>query len=208
MIYIISILMFLIFLETLLFKRGCSFDIYFGVPGSGKTTVAASICKKRLKKGGRVFSNVPILGAYKLNRSDIGKYNISNCLMILDEAGVDYNNRNFKSFSDEETYFFKLHRHYKVDIAMFSQDFEDMDIKLRKLATRYFLIQKSLVPFCISRRSISKFIGINDQTHQIEDQYKFKWFSRRLIFAPSVWKMFDTEERKILPEKEWEVYGE
>ena len=35
-------------------KKGNTFDIYFGVPGSGKTTFAAYLAKKRLKKGKKV----------------------------------------------------------------------------------------------------------------------------------------------------------
>ena len=47
---------------------------YFGVPGSGKTTVAAYLAKKDLKKKRNVYSNVPITGAYKISKEDIGKF--------------------------------------------------------------------------------------------------------------------------------------
>lgn len=188
------------------------FDIYFGVPGSGKTTFAAYLTKKALKKNPkgkyRVLSNVPIKGAYKTEKQDIGHYQIDNCLLLLDEAGIDYNNRNFNKFSDDETYFFKYHRHYRTDISIFSQDYEDMDLKLRKLATRYFIVKKSILPGFVYRREIEKYIGIDEQTHQIVDMYRFKFllFGIKYIYCPKLWNMFDSYSYKELPKKDFLKY--
>jgi len=106
-------------------------NVYFGVPGSGKTTFAAYLtrwalhenalirfCRKHenpvtrvllnshfLKRRIDVYSNVPITGAYVLNaREDIGKYMIEDAKVIIDEAGIEYNNRNYKSFPQEAIY--------------------------------------------------------------------------------------------------------
>lgn len=197
-IYIIAFI-----LEMFFFKPGNTFDIYFGVPGCGKTTFAAYLSKKRLKRCTKVYSNVEIKGCYAIEKNDIGRFDISDGLMILDEAGIEYNNRNYKKFTDEEVSFFKKHRHYNIDIAIFSQDFKDMDIKLRKLATRYYLLKKSFIPFCISRKTIRKRIDINKDSGEIIERYFFVKFSRKLIFAPSVWRMFNTHERELLPYKEF-----
>ena len=116
---ILAIFILWIIIGNLCRKGGNSFDVYFGVPGSGKTTFAAYLAKKRLKKRGRVLSNVNIKGTYEVKKDDIGQYMIKNCLLLIDEAGVDYNNRNYKKFDDDSTYFFKYHRHYNVDIAIF-----------------------------------------------------------------------------------------
>ena len=97
-------------------------NVYFGVPGSGKTTFAAYLtrwalhenviirfCRRHqnpvtrallnsryLKRRIDVYSNVPITGAYVLNaREDIGHYMIEDAKVIIDEAGIEYNNRNF-----------------------------------------------------------------------------------------------------------------
>lgn len=194
-------------LEMIFFKPGNRFDIYFGVPGCGKSTFAAWLSKGRLKKGKTVHSNVDIKGCYEVTKEDLGVYDISDTLLILDEAGIDFDNRNFKNNMPlHRLNFFKKHRHYNVDIAVFSQDFEDMDKKLRKLATRYFLIRKSWVPFCISRKMIGKKIDINKDTGEIIERYYFVMFSRRLIFAPLVWKMFNTHERELLPKKDFRIY--
>ena len=190
---------------------GNGFDFYFGIPGSGKTTLIAYFTNKVLKKNKKkkrnhpVLCNVPIKGAYKVEKSDIGVYEIKNCDLYIDEAGIDYNNRNFKHFSDKETYFYKFHRHYNVNIKMFSQDF-DVDIKLRKLATRLFIVKKSIIPGFIKTKEIVKSLGINELTHQIEDQYKFKLFGIKLYYVPKLWKMFNTLDRKELPKKEFIKY--
>ncbi len=206
--YILIILVLLKFIiETFFMKKQCRFDVYFGVPGSGKTTFAAYLSKKRLKRKGQVYSNVPIKGTYQLNPvQDLGTYDVSNALVIIDEAGIEYNNRNFKDFKKNNLEFYKYHRHYKCDVAIFSQDYADMDLKLRKLATRYFLVKKSFFPFFIKRKLIQKKIGIDELTHDIIDQYYFVLFGSKWIFCPKLWKMFNTEERKELPKKNWEKY--
>ncbi len=51
---ILSIFMLWIIIGNLRQKPGNSFDIYFGVPGSGKTTFAAYLAKKRIKRKGKV----------------------------------------------------------------------------------------------------------------------------------------------------------
>lgn len=206
--YIAIIIIFLkVIIETFFMKKQCSFDIYFGVPGSGKTTFAAYLSRKRLKKKGTVYSNVPIKGTYQLNPvEDLGTYDTSNALIIVDEAGIEYNNRNFKNFKKNNLEFYKYHRHYKCDVAIFSQDYADMDLKLRKLATQYFLVQKSFFPFFIKRKLIRKKIGIDDLTHDIIDQYYFVLFGSKWIFCPKLWKMFNTEEHKELQKKNWIKY--
>lgn len=192
-------------LEMFFFKSGNTFDVYFGVPGSGKTTFAAYLAKKAQKKGKKVYSNVDIKGCYAIEKDDIGKYDISNGLLLFDEAGIDYENRRFKEFGSDAVKFYKKHRHYNLDVVMFSQDL-DMDLKLRKLATRYYLIRKSFFPFFISRKTIGKRIDINKDTGEITDFHYFVKFSRKLIFAPGVWKMFNTHEREELPYKNFKKY--
>lgn len=188
--------------------KGKKFDIYFGVPGSGKTTVAAWITKGDLKQKIPVYSNVPIKGAYAVEKDDIGVYNIHDGRLIIDEAGAEFNNRKWKSLTEEQIKWFKKHRHFGVDIAVFSQSYDDCDITLRRLATRLFLMKKSIIPYFVKKKRILKKIGINKDTKQIEDQYYFQFFlfGTKYIFCPPLWKLFKKEERYDLPEKEFEVY--
>lgn len=182
-------------------------SIYFGVPGSGKTTFAAWLTKKDLKHGGKVWSNVPITGAYKLDPlNDIGKHMIVDGRIIIDEAGIEYNNRDHANFPKEALYFFKYHRHYQTAVDVFSQGWNDADKKIRDLAQRLYVVRKSLIPYFVYRRRIRKKVGINEFTKDICDEYEFVPFSKKYIFCPPLWHMFNTISRKKLPSKEWETY--
>lgn len=189
------------------FKRNCSFDTYFGVPGSGKTTIAAWLAKNRLKKGRNVYSNVSILGAYEIDKSDIGKYKIENGLLLLDECGSEYNSRNFKAMPQEQIEWFKKHRQYQVDVVCFSQFWNDIDVILRNLSTNLYLIKPSLIPFFIKRKRIGKRISVDKETKQIIDEYYFVPFSGFYFFAPGVWKMFKTHDIKEYPNKDFKIYS-
>ena len=210
-------------------------NVYFGVPGSGKTTFAAYLtkwalhenvlirfCRKRpnrltnlllnsrcLKRRIDVFSNVPITGAYQLNaKEDIGRFMIEDAKIIIDEAGIEYNNRNYKTFSQEAIYFYKYHRHYKTSVDIFSQSYEDMDVTLRRLAQNFYVVRRSLVPFCVVARRIRRKVGVDEHTKQIMDLYAMgvPIIDSRRIFAPSLWKLFNSYSRKELPQKDWPVW--
>lgn len=210
-------------------------NVYFGVPGSGKTTFAAYLTKwalhengiirfcrkhpnfitrpilrsKYLKRRIDVYSNVPITGAYVLDaKTDIGNFMIEDAKVIIDEAGIEYNNRNYKSFPQEAIYFYKYHRHYKTSVDVFSQSFEDMDVTLRRLAQNFYVVRKSLVPFCVVARRIRRKVGVDQQTHQITDLYSMGLpvLDTKRIFSPPLWKLFNSYSRKELPDKDWPVW--
>lgn len=182
-------------------------SIYFGVPGSGKTTFAAWLARRDLKHGGKVWSNVPITGTYKLDpKTDIGRYMIENGRVIIDEAGIEYNNRDFKDFSKKSLYFYKYHRHYRLGIDIFSQGFDDMDKKIRTLAQKYYVVKKSIIPWFVYRTEIRKKVGINELSKDIIDEYVFVPLSRKYIFCPPLWKSFNTLSREVYPEKHWDKW--
>ena len=193
-------------------KKINSLSIYFGVPGSGKTTLCAYFTK-RYSKYWKVFSNVPILGAYQYDINDIGKYDISNCVLLLDEASIDYNNRNWRhgNMSQEAIKWWKLHRHAGVMAVLFSQSWNDCDATLRRLSTKLYLVKKSWIPFVITTCRINRSIGIDENTHEPCDIYKFDHPVIRLstnhrYFAPRYWKMFDSWSMPELPKKIWKTY--
>lgn len=203
---ILAVVVGLLVFNTFFGMKGKKFDLYFGVPGSGKTTIAAWLTKGDLKHDKTVYSNVPLSGALKIEKADIGVFNIHDGRLILDEAGIDFNNRSWKSLTKEQIEWFKKHRHFGVDIAIFSQSFDDCDVTLRRLATCLYLMKKSMIPYFVKRKRILKKIGINKDTKQIEDQYYFQFLGTRYIFCPPLWKLFKKEERYYLPDKEFEVY--
>lgn len=76
-------------------------SLYFGIPGAGKSTFAAYLAKKDMKKGRKVWSNFGITGAMKCEKSDFGKYMMTDGRLIIDEAGLEYDNRKMAMTNDE-----------------------------------------------------------------------------------------------------------
>lgn len=180
-------------------------DIYFGSVGSGKSTFAAYLASRSLKHNIPVYSNFAISGCCVLDpKNDLGKYNTSNSHIIVDECGLDFDNRQFKTnFKDKDLlYFFKYHRHYNCHIDFFSQGL-DIDLKLRTLASNLYLVKRSIIPFFCYRKKISRKVSINELSKELIDEYYFVPFSKKYIFMPLYWKKFDSYECKELPEKEW-----
>lgn len=179
----------------------------YGAPGVGKTTVAAHLALSAQKAGVPVWSNVPIKGCRVLSIDQIGSVNISNGLLLIDEAGIEYNNRSFKTnFSSASLKWFKLHRHYNVEIWIFSQGFDDMDKKLRTLSRYLYIVRRSLIPYFIYLKCIAKRPDIDQFTHSPVDFFFFRPFWRKYVFCPSAWKLFDTHEAPFLPDCDWEIY--
>lgn len=181
-----------------------SIKIYFGVPGSGKTTNAARIVLGNLKRGVKTFSNVPIKGAIMYDTSLIGKVDISDGDMIIDEAGIAYNNRKFKSLPQEQIEWFKLSRHYGIrNIHIFSQSYEDMDVTLRRLADEIYVVKRSLIPYVFFTRRIMVKVGIDKDTHQIMDMYFFQFLGIKPYLGYHYWHMFDSWSAPDLPPYLW-----
>lgn len=192
-------------------KLNLHITVYFGVPGSGKTTIAAALAHKHNKRNGIVFSNMPIKGCYKYTKQDLGTNQFERCTIILDEASCEFNSRKFKEMTMECIKFFKLHRHYKCEIAVFSQSYEDFDITIKRLSYRYFYVQKSLIPFVINAIPIKVRFGINDTTNKPDDIYSIqhpiiRLFTTRRYFGPKYWKHFDSWEYPPLPPMKRELW--
>ena len=104
-----------------------SISLYFGSPGCGKTTMLASIALRESKRKPRryenIYSNVPLKidGVTYIDNDCIGKYDICNALVLIDEATLFANNRDWKKFGYDKTEFFLLHRHFNIDIIFFAQ---------------------------------------------------------------------------------------
>lgn len=217
-------------------KNRHELNVYFGVPGSGKTTFAAWLTKRAthktlfyrlfcekyptiytgfliqlglIKMPVPVFSNVPITGAFQLDvKRDVGIYHMENAKVIIDEAGIEYNNRNFKALPAEQIYWYKYHRHYRCSVDVFSQSHEDMDITLRRLAQKYYVVKKSILPHFVVVKRIKRRVGIDDATHQIVDEYYWgiPIVETRWIYSRPLWKLFNSYSSKRLTSKVWQEW--
>lgn len=181
-------------------------QLILGVPGAGKTTYLAWLAKQYIKKGKQVWSNVYIEGCNMLDHDkDLNLYNIQDGLVIIDEGGTVLDNRSWKNHSKRVIRWYKMHRHYNTDVIISSQDY-DIDVKIRALTQKIKVVKKSILPKCIVIRTIKTAIDISEDNTQIVQVYK--WIpailgGTRWIYAPKVWKMFDSFYKDKLMEKEW-----
>ncbi len=188
--------------------------IWFGVPGSGKTSVGAWIAKKSIKHHYKVLSNVQINGTYKLDENDLGKYDMSfdgdGCHVIYDEATINgLDNRQFKSFANsEKPRYFSIHRHMHNRVDVFSQDY-DVDLKVKGRAGQKGLFHLSRLPIkgFVHYRRIKKIFFIKKDDKQFVDGFAYVGLPR-ICFTRSVWNSFDTLDDSLCPklQKQWELW--
>lgn len=175
--------------------------VFFGSPGSGKTTLACWLFRKELKKKKRCYdyliSNFENKLSDQCSLDGLGSWTPPPySYLIVDEAGIEYNSRKYKTLPQSTIQWFKLHRHYKCDVDFISQSWEDMDITIRRLADELWYVRK-LGPFSMVRR-VYKSVSVDDQTHQIIDQYKFGKILKRLLPFPFHQKTWFLIYRKTL----------
>lgn len=115
-----------------------------GLPGTGKTTFLASRAQRAVKAGVKVYSNFAINmeGVTMIRNEDLGVYDFSNCLLLLDEGEVLADSRSYKGFSRDVTDFLMLHRHYNCEIVICAQRYMGVDVKYRALYTHFYKLRK------------------------------------------------------------------
>ena len=194
--------------------------VFFGKPGCGKTTLAVKFAKKFSKKYDHTFLNFSnsVPGCTACDLVDLGEWTFPKHSYIgVDEAGIEYNNRKFKSFPQHTIAWYKLHRHFLCDVDVFSQSWDDMDVTLRRLVDQLWYVYK-IGPWTLCRR-VYKRVTVDKNTEQIIDGYRmahmlwlifwplqaFGWpFDKKftLTYRPFYYKYFDTYEMLPLPVKD------
>lgn len=196
-------------------------SLYFGIPGAGKTTllVRMAITEARRIVAGKskyknVFTNVAIDFPFirQIPFDFLGKYNISDSLILIDEASLFADNRDWKKMSDAFRDFVLTHRHYHDDIVFFSQGWDAVDKKIRTCCNSVFYIKASkLLPSFTIIYQLDYGIYIPVQSAdasssygEIAEGYRLPPFLSRLLakrFWRKPWyKYFDSYERKQLPD--------
>lgn len=182
---------------------------YFGVPGVGKSTILVREYKKNRRKYDHIYSiNIQIKGVPLITKEDLEKYKFKNTLILWDEITMDADNREFKSFSHDLRDFFILHRHLGCDIIYATQNFENVDKKVRDLTSELWYMSKSVIPlfksFTSSKRIYRK-ININEFTSDLTLGYRFCNFLEsifvsnfKLCFRPLYYRYFDTHDELSL----------
>lgn len=198
---------------------------FFARPGAGKTTECVALAKKNARHYDHVFLNFKntVPGVHSCDLDGLGQWTFpKKSYIAIDEAGIDFNSRKTKSLPQHTIKWFKLHRHYRCDLDVFSQSWDDMDITIRRLSSELWLLYR-LGPWTLGRR-IYKRVGVDKMTHQIIDEYRmasmlwlFIWplqlgypFQKKftLTFRPFYYKFFDSWECDDLPVRPFPVLNQ
>lgn len=191
-------------------EKGC--NVVIGKKGSGKSTAAAAICRYWLKhKKGVVLSNLEIKGTYSYNPKELGLfYPPENSLVVIDEAGIDFNGRSWKNFSDFLIKFFKYQRHCKCTVVLFTQAW-DIDITIKRLTDKVFYIRRFLRFFAWLREVKIKWIWTEptgtDGSEYVPEMHLAAPIipsSNAFYFMPKYWKIFDSF--KLPSSQPWEKF--
>lgn len=143
----------------------------FGKKGSGKTTLMTKLCLQYRKKGWNVYCDREIPGAVVFPTDAFGKYQFPpNSLILIDEVGLVWDNRNFKSFPEHVKVYFKYQRQYRHVVYLFSQSF-DVDKKIRDLTDHLYIIQNYANCFSIARR-VTKFLTVSHASSNVSGESK------------------------------------
>ena len=191
---------------------------FFGSPGVGKTTLACKLAKKNRRKYKHTFCNfdntVPGCGTADLD--SLGEWTFPyGSYIAIDEAGIEYNSRAYKTLPKYTIAWFKKHRHYSCDCDVFSQSWDDMDLTIRRLSNQLWYMYK-LGPFTLCRR-VYKRVTVDKNTEQIIDGYKMasmlwllvfplQWgwpFQKKftLTFRPFYYRYFNSWDKDNIPQK-------
>lgn len=212
LVFFLMCLFFSFQIATLPFSNPYTLTMIFGKKGSGKTTTMTKLAHQAQRRGQAVYANVPLPGCFLIKDSDIGFFQIPpNSVLLVDEVGMIWDNRNFKSFKPEVRDWFKLQRHYRVKVYLFSQTF-DIDKKLRDLTDDMYLIEKKFRIFAYGKRILKKCVlteASADQPSRIDENLKFDsllffWAgSRTLTLIPRWSESFDSFSAPALPKKSY-----
>lgn len=150
----------------------------FGKKGSGKSTLLVKYMYKYACKGYTIYTNMSDCmwpGARIIRIEDIGDFIPEPfSLLCLDEVGIYYDARKFKTFKDSTRDFYKLQRHYKVVVLMTSQTW-DVDKKVRDLCDNFYAIT-ALGPLSIGKQIKRKTVvteASSEGESRIADNLKF-----------------------------------
>lgn len=181
----------------------------FGKKGAGKSLYMVKQMMKYLKKGWTVYTdivNCTLPGVRIMNAMDLSEFApVENSAIFLDEAGILFDNRNFKNFNSGLRDFFKLQRKYKCRVFLNSQSF-DIDKKIRDVTDHMGLIVSVGNVFSIYRpirRSITLTQPSAEAESRIADKLSFEsLFKWQITYLPKYFKYFDSfaaPERPPLP---------
>jgi len=155
--------------------------------------------KTRMKKEKQllnIYTNIDtVFPTIKVTKNDLKDGDLTNGSLFLDEGSLMFNNRKFKTFSDEAQEFFRYHRKRRLNVYVFSQSNDDTDKVIRTLAHNEFIVRK-FMRYWIAVLPVKMWIGVDEMTKDYVTKREIGWlFSAKFYFWPRWSFYFDTTQR-------------
>lgn len=214
MIWLAAFIFFFIFVTPFFkFPRLLHDGLYclVGKKRTGKTTFLAAVAIHYYLRNRPVYSTCALPCAKLISKDDIGIVHFPPYSVILiDEIGLLYNNRNFKTFPEHVLQYFKLQGHYKHLVIVASQAF-DFDKKIRDLVDLVGMIDK--YRFNLTRiRWVARHLVLTEahgeEPSSIVEQFKFQfplfggWY---FLYRPLYYPFYDSYEAPELEKKKFKT---
>lgn len=167
--------------------------------GVGKTTMLAYLAHGFIKQKHDVYANFEISDCWLFETEDFGKVKFpERSVILLDEAAIDFNSRNFKNFDQRITRFLKKIRKHHCMLVVASQNYNDTDKVLRDESNYLYILEK-YGSFTIGKRIVNKLVLVpsqnGNQGYMGFDLYFAGLLSkgaRIVCFRPLYYKYFDS----------------
>lgn len=200
LVLLIGLFLILFLLYARKYRNPYKLIMVFGKKGSGKSTLLTKIAIKALHKGKIVYTTVPVPGCRFFDVQNVGRYNfLPESIVLIDEVGMIWDNRQFKNFSNDVRDWFKLQRHNRVTVYLFSQTF-DVDVKLRNLTDYMYFVTNFFHVFSVSRK-IKRGIVIVNPDGQSEAR-----IADSLEFEPAILSLFGMKSIQFTWIPAWSKY--
>ncbi len=169
-------------LGQLINEASCS--LFVGDRGSGKSSLMALAVKYGMLSGRKVYCQYPYRGAYSIPLVDkkvgglltsvvdkdwLYESDLSDSLVMIDEARTVWNARDFKNWNENDEQFFNFIRKFNTSLILATQRYDALDLNIRVASDYTFFIQRSRFFKNISTVDVSRTcqVKIADRNTQI-----------------------------------------
>lgn len=143
-------------LGNLILESSCS--LFIGDRGSGKSTLMALAAKEFIAAGKKVYCQYPYKGAYRiplveketknvkkllLDKDWLYNSDLSDSLVMIDEARTVWNARAYNTWSELDEEFFNFIRKNRTTLILATQRYDGVDLNIRCACDYTFFIQRS-----------------------------------------------------------------
>ena len=189
-------------------------DMIFGKKGCGKTTTLCMLALKYQRKGWTVYSTEALPGCRKFDVQNLGQYHFAKkSVILIDEVGMIWDNRDFKNFKTHVRDWFKYQRHAQCRVYLFSQTF-DIDKKLRDLTDEMYMMVNVLGVLSYGKRIKKKICVVHpsgDGESRLADDLEISPFftapfgGRMFCWIPKYAKYIQSFDIWELPDMPYEL---